>query len=262
MRGRSWLAGLALALLSVPAAWGQSAEHDDVEEIEPPPGKLPEQKADLAHVQKMIIEQTNSFRKKQDRAAVAADEDLTEAATAFARFMARKDRYGHTADGRRPADRAKAAGYDYCIVLENIAYQYHSRDFETEDLARRFVRGWEDSPGHRKNMLDPDVTQTGVGVARSEKTGYYYAVQLFGRPKSAAIRFRIDNRSGEEVTYSIEGKEFRLGPRYVRTHTRCRPAEVTFLPAQEKGKKRTVKPSDGDRYLIEAQGDGYSVKKE
>jgi hypothetical protein len=34
-------------------------------------------------------------------------------------------------------------------------------------------------------MLDPDVREIGVGVARSNKTGRYYAVEDFGRPLSA-----------------------------------------------------------------------------
>ena len=44
-------------------------------------------------------------------------------------------------------------------------------------------------------MLDADATETGISVARSEHTGYYYAVQMFGRPKSDAIEFQISNRS-------------------------------------------------------------------
>jgi uncharacterized protein YkwD len=43
------------------------------------------------------------------------------------------------------------------------------------------VEGWKRSPGHRRNLLAREATQTGVAVARSDQ-GYYYAVQLFGRP--------------------------------------------------------------------------------
>jgi len=263
MNVRWWAAGVALALLIVPGeVCAQSSEHDEAETIEPPE-RVPEQKADLAKVTRQIVERTNAFRKEHDRPAVTVDDDLSEAANAFARFMARKDRYGHTADGRHPAERASKAGYDYCIVLENIAYEYSSRDFDSEALTKGFVQGWEHSPGHRRNMLDPDVVHTGVGVARSQKTGYYYAVQMFGRPKSLAIRFSIANRSEEEVTYSIEGKKYRLEPRYTRTHTRCRPAEVAFMAASDEKKKvETVKPADGDRYAITPDGDGYAVKKE
>ena len=87
-------------------------------------------------------------------------------AQAFADYMARTDRYGHTADGNQPSDRAKARGYDYCIVLENIAYAFNSEGFTGEKLAGQFVTGWQNSPGHRRNMLDPDVTETGVAVLK------------------------------------------------------------------------------------------------
>ncbi len=260
MNGRLWAVGLALALFGSPPALGQSAEHDEVEVIEAAQ-RVPQQKADAAKAAGRIIDLTNAFRKGQGKEPVKASQELTKAAEAFARYMAEKDRYGHTADGRRPAQRAKAAGYEYCIVLENIAYQYSSRDFETEDLAKRFERGWEESPGHRRNMLDPDVTQTGVAVARSEKTGHYYAVQMFGRPKSAAIEFRIANRSEVEVEYTVGGRKFRLGPRYTRSHTRCRPGEVSFAPAVEAGEARTVRPADGDRFVLTADGEGYAVEK-
>src|SRR5205085_9863408 len=126
----------------------------------------------------------------------------------------------------QPADRAKEHGYDYCIVLENIAYQYDSTGFTTEKLGGGFFTGWKESPGHRRNMLDPDVTETGVAIARSADTGYYYAVQLFGRPKSLRIEFRIANSTGAVVRYKVGDREYDLPPGVVMTHEVCRPTDV------------------------------------
>jgi uncharacterized protein YkwD len=44
------------------------------------------------------------------------------------------------------------------------------------------MRWWLGSPGHRGNLLSPDYTHIGVGVARIERNGSveYYAVQNFG----------------------------------------------------------------------------------
>jgi len=67
-----------------------------------------------------------------------------------------------------------------------------------------------------------------VAVARSKETGYYYAVQMFGRPKSMSVEFQIANRSDARLEYTIGSDKFTLDPRYVQTHTRCRPGEVTF----------------------------------
>ena len=79
-------------------------------------------------------------------------------------------------------------------------------------------------------MLEPDATETGVAVARNPESGYFFAVQMFGRPKSLAIEFRIANRSGETVRYRVDDQTFDLPPRYTRTHQTCRTSEVTFLP--------------------------------
>src|SRR5262249_42939619 len=134
------LAPAGVALLA------QSSSHDDVEVIHPPSTSPPKAKADVEKVAAAIVEQTNVFRKEQKRSEVEVSRELTKAARDFAVFVARTARYGHTADGRRLADRVKKQGYDYCIVLENIAYQYSSREFDTAVLARAFVEAWEDSP--------------------------------------------------------------------------------------------------------------------
>ena len=247
------------ALLAVP---GQPAEEEDREAARGPVEKVAGDDVDLTRTAELIVGRTNAFRKDQGEEPVQPDEKLMATARYFADYMARTDEYGHTADGSRPADRAKKHGYEYCLVSENIAYAYDSRGFTAQKLADKFVTGWKESPGHRKNMLDADVTDTGVAVARSETTGYYYAVQMFGRPKSRAIEFSIDNRSGDEVTYAIGDESFTLPPRYVRTHTLCRPGRVAFHWPGEKAEPTTLTPRGGDKLVVARDGDGFRVRKE
>jgi hypothetical protein len=172
-----------------------------------------------------------------------------EAAQDFANFMASTDQYGHTADGSTPADRAKQHGYNPCIISENIAYQYRTSGFTSEELAREFVQGWQESAEHRKNMLNPAVTETGVGVARSEQTGYYYAVQMFGRSQTAMIEFQITNRTDTPISYALDGQTFPLPPRSMRTHQQCQAAEITFRwPGKQE--QTAVQPQPGDHYTI------------
>jgi hypothetical protein len=193
---------------------------------------------------------------------VKANAKLVATAQYFAGYMAQTTEYGHTADGKRPSQRVKDHGYDYCIVAENIAYVYDSRGFATEQLAEKLFEGWKHSPEHRKNMLDPDVTDIAVAVAHSDKNGYYYADQLFGRPKSLAIKFRIENRSGEAVSYTVGGKTFELPPRMIRTHTRCRPGEVKFLWPGDDKPDAAVTPKGGERYDVTKEGGRFALKKE
>ncbi|HZF80939.1 MAG TPA: CAP domain-containing protein, partial [Rubrivivax sp.] len=95
------------------------------------------------------------------------------------------DRYGHQADGREPSQRVEAAGYEWCMVAENIGWQYDSRGFDTASLARRLVDGWEKSPPHRANMLDKRPRDIGIATAQSPRSGRHYGVQLFARPCAA-----------------------------------------------------------------------------
>jgi hypothetical protein len=138
-------------------------------------------------------------------------------------------------------------------VAENIAMRYSSAGFETQNLARGFVQGWIESPEHRKNMLDADVTEIGVGLAMSDNSGRYFAVQLFGRPKSAAIELSIANHSGDEVEYELGEQSFLLPPGMTRMHSRCRPPTLTVqLPEQS---PRTIEVKNSVRYVIEQGGE-------
>ncbi|MBA3316380.1 MAG: CAP domain-containing protein [Planctomycetaceae bacterium] len=223
----------------------------------------------VAEVVKSIVDRTNAFRKEQKRKPVAANVELTQAAQAFADYMAKTGRYGHTADGQTPAARAKAAGYDYCTVRENIAYAFRSKGFSTEDLAERFFTGWKESPGHRRNMLARWVADTGVAIAKSEETDTYFAVQLFGRPESAAVAFEIANRSKVTVEYRVGDRDYSVSPRVIRTHKSCTPVTVEFLPlASQKEAShpprpiKTVKATGGERMTIEVAEGGYLVNVE
>ncbi|HEX6321189.1 MAG TPA: CAP domain-containing protein [Burkholderiales bacterium] len=195
-----------------------------------------------------VVERTNAFRKEQGLDGLKEDAALSRAAQRFAGLMAQTGRYGHAADNRRPPERAAAQGYEYCIVSENIAYQYRSQGFDSAGaLARELVEGWKRSPGLRKNMLDPAVTETGVGIAQGE-AGRWLAVQMFGRPKSASMRFSVRNRSAAPVEYRVGERRYSLAPRITRTHAICRPAEVSI------GDRFSAKPADGVRYTVTRSG--------
>jgi uncharacterized protein YkwD len=206
--------------------------------------------ADESAAASLIVERTNEFRHAQGLAAVQVDARLAQAAVEFARYMARTGKYGHEADGRDPTARAVAQGYDFCLVLENIAYHYDSRGFETRGLAQASFDGWKDSPPHRRNMQNALVAHTGVGVARAAN-GYYYAVQMFGLPRSAAVSFEVRNESEAPVRYRVGDTAYTVAPRSIRTHQACLREPVRFegLAGGE-----AVEPKSGDRFRIPPPG--------
>jgi uncharacterized protein YkwD len=256
-----WIVAVLMQLLMVAYTNGQSTEEMDTESLEHAENQAKTtDKVDSSAAAKQIVDLTNVFRKEQDVEPVETNENLMDAAQYFAEFMAGTDKYGHSADGARPSERASRHNYDYCLVSENIAYQFSSLGFTTEGLATKFVEGWKESPGHRKNMLDPAVIDIGVAVARSDKTGYWYAVQMFGRPQSAAIEFAISNQSNVDIVYSIGERKFQLPPRYTRTHSRCRQVEIDFAAPLARADK-SITPANGARYTLQDQGEGLRLEK-
>jgi hypothetical protein len=149
----------------------------------------------------------------------------------------------------------KSHGYDYCMVAENIGYQYRSDGFKSvNQLSAGFVTGWEKSPEHRKNLLDRDAVETGVGLARSAKTGRHYAVQLFGRPASKSVKFSVANESSRNVEYRIGEERYTLPSRSVRTHDVC-AAESLSIAGD------AVVPRVGERFTVVETQAGLRLRK-
>ena len=109
----------------------------------------------------------NAERAAEGLGPVKLDAALCRAAQSFVEYMAEKGTFSHTADGRSPSARAKAAGYSGGGVGENIAMGY--RDVTA------VVKGWMNSSGHRANILGKGYRVVGFG-----KSGKYW-VAMFGR---------------------------------------------------------------------------------
>jgi uncharacterized protein YkwD len=208
---------------------------------------------------RLIFDQTNAFRREQGRAVLKQSEVLVKTAQDFAEFMAGTDKYGHDADGNQPGDRAGKHGYEACILAENIAFQFNSEGFETKALAQALVEGWVNSPGHRQNMLDPDVTEAGMGVARSQASGKYYAVQVFGRPKSESIKFSVANRTDEDISFTLGDQKQTLEAGYTSIQTMCRAEDLKFTWGEGEGQPVTLKPAGGETFVIRKKDGKFQV---
>jgi hypothetical protein len=212
---------------------------------------------DLPQTEIVIVEMTNGFRKENKLAGVKPNAALTAAARAFAEYLAKTGKFAHEADGRGPDARATEKGYKFCVIAENLALNLDSRGFETRQLAQQVVEGWKNSPGHRANLVKPDVTEIGVGVVRApDRDPKFISVQLFGRPLGNKLEFRIENRSGVEVKYTLGSEAHTVAPRTLVTHTSsgCEPLALAFEnPA---GSARRFEPRNGDRYVAKPAGGG------
>jgi uncharacterized protein YkwD len=89
--------------------------------------------------------------------------------------MARYQKMAHVIpEARQPTlgDRARESGYPFARLAENVALGYPN--------AQTVVDGWMASKGHRANILNRDVEETGIAIAQSSAGGVYYC-QVFGR---------------------------------------------------------------------------------
>ena len=184
---------------------------------------------DPARVEAGVFEAANGFRAENRLGILTRNVALNAEARRFAEYLARTNTFSHTADGREPSDRAREAGYDYCDLAENLAYEADSAGIGPERLVRLMMAGWEASPGHRRNLLDPNVTETGIGVAQAPgREQKYVAVQVFGRPASARYSFSVDNRSDEAVGYVFDGEHRLVTPHSTMVSTTCAAGDLVF----------------------------------
>ena len=253
------LAAGSFSLVTSLRAPGQELKEFDADYLESPPNG-----PELTQVEKELLRLTNEFRKQNGREALKPDKRLDTAAAYFAAFMARKDKYAHDADGNRPAERLALFGYDDCISAENIAYQMNSAGFSTAKLANGFFEGWKNSPPHRENMLDPDLTEVGVAIGHAPESDRYYAVQNFGRPKSASINFQVANQTTETLRYTVTGtsrgkpvdKSLELPPKATMYHARCRAATIDWGWTKE---DENVTVDGKQDFVITKAGESYKA---
>jgi uncharacterized protein YkwD len=124
-------------------------------------------------VEAEIIRLTNLERQKAGLPPLRENHTITGVAQAYAALMARMDKLGHNLDGHDAGWRLNQAGYRWTAWGENIAYGYPD--------AASVVQGWMASPEHRANILNPNFTEIGVGVAKS-RSGTPSYDQVFARP--------------------------------------------------------------------------------
>jgi len=128
----------------------------------------------LDKITRKVVRLTNRERKRKGIDKLSFNSKLQKAAQSHADDMDRTGRYlAHdSSDGRVLRDRIDAVGYDWSYISENAAVGQAS--------PKAVVQSWMNSPGHRANMLDPEIQEIGVGYAIDDVSGRPYWVQNFG----------------------------------------------------------------------------------
>jgi len=107
----------------------------------------------------------NQYRKDKGLKPLKLNAELSEAAKAHSRDLAKWDRISHYgSDGSNPWDRVKRAGFKARPAAENVGTG--QVDFN------EVMRGWKESPGHNKNLLLGDATHMGIALVQDPRTEF------------------------------------------------------------------------------------------
>jgi len=125
-----------------------------------------------------VLEEINRFRATHNLQPLSLNPVLGKAAQLYADDLRKRGTLDHNSeDGSSPGQRAERLGYKWTKIAENLALGPRT--------AHQVVALWTKSPGHRSNLLLPDVTEVGVGFASHSREGqrrlggqHYWALSM------------------------------------------------------------------------------------
>ena len=156
-----------------------------------PPGsapapKTPDPKATPSAAEAEVLRLTNKARASAQYCgdayfppapALQYDARLRQAARLHSQAMSAEGFFSHVnpnLDQQLFGNRIENAGYDYSRAAENIA--------AGQSTPQEVVTGWLASPGHCRNMMDPNLIHLGVGYAGGGEWSHYWT-QNFATPQ-------------------------------------------------------------------------------
>jgi len=155
-------------------------------------GKYNMGKNQCSEIEKWIIKYANSARKKRGITLFRTDSGLKRISRTHSRRMARARKIFH-GDGVykagsylthksfwdfiKPDFYRGYSGENVGLIYKGMVKGFKYPIKTTKDIALAQHKSWMGSQGHRTNMLNPNFSLIGVGVAQN-KNGYY-CTQLF-----------------------------------------------------------------------------------
>jgi len=129
---------------------------------------------EIESLERQCLAEINRVRWRSGLPRLNFYEELLPVAREYSRRMAEQHFFSHNdPDGRTVRERVEEADIRWRMVGENLAY---SNGYVNPVAAS--LHGWMDSPGHRRNILDPDFSLTAIGVWIKED-GTVYFTEIF-----------------------------------------------------------------------------------
>lgn len=116
--------------------------------------------------QQQMLDQVNAIRAEVGASPLQLCSNLLVSAQQYGERMARYDTYSHTGvDLSSSSERIRQTGYASTWSGENIAAGQRS--------VSEAVQAWRNSPGHYRNMINPNYIHVGFGYGGSEQASLY-----------------------------------------------------------------------------------------
>jgi hypothetical protein len=139
--------------------------------------------------EKILFDSANRERRALGIAPLRWDDALAAAARRHAETMAQHNAISHQFPGEVDfSRRAGEAGARFSAVDENVAVGPDAGEIHG---------AWMKSPGHRRNLLDPNMNSLGVAVARRD--GQLFAVEDFDHALGALSLLEQEKRVGAQL---------------------------------------------------------------
>ncbi len=127
-------------------------------------------------LEQQMLELINNERTSRGLEPVQLELRLNDASEDHSQWMLQQDVFSHTGEnGSNPGERIEQAQFEFsgnATWAENIAWQSERGAPGLEDDVIDLHNGLMDSPGHRANILNPDVTVIGIGIETGDYQGY------------------------------------------------------------------------------------------
>ncbi len=155
---------------------GEAPAKDEAADSAPQP-EITTSADDADAMKQDIVDRTNALRKENGVAMLRVNDKLMQAAQVRADEMAAHTVYSHT----RPDGQKFNTVTDCPYMAENI-HRIADWTLSEQTLAEQAVADWNASTTHHKNMLNPKLSEIGIGLARGANDNgnpCWYCVQLF-----------------------------------------------------------------------------------
>ncbi|MCP3030929.1 CAP domain-containing protein [Halobacillus sp. A1] len=122
-------------------------------------------------IHEQVVQLTNEAREEQGLEPLKFSKEVTKVAQEKSEDMSENNYFSHTSpEHGSPSQMLQDNGVDFRAAAENIASGQRSPE--------EVVEGWLNSEGHRKNIMNENMTEIGVGF---EEDGNYWTQMFIGK---------------------------------------------------------------------------------